>query len=623
MDPPQPWTSPHPSHRGPPAAATPSPPRGTVPRCAAPTTATTTTAETITQRQQRMDDLSRVAQVQREAPIPCLQAMADGVASCPPPPVVRHHRVEETHHHEHHRLLHHHPQQRGESDGAKQESPAAAGDAAAMAVAPAADPDPGAAVARREPVGAEPESSPWDAKMHQLADHAERLGGELQRHIYSFATSRVDTLEDEQFAWTELRANAERVFAALQPLPEFLGFVQGVVLWESPVKSAFFMALYFSLVLGEHATSLLASAFVLTLAYYGLSQERALAAMGLRCLYLDAQRQPAFADASRAKHVEDRKNPATAAAVGGPGAALLAQLADPNASPLYGSNLASTVRSAVHGAAAAGGASAGTGKRPDLGIKDTVLAAVQLQVHDLADILEKLHNMVTWKRPHATLFMLVQLAGMATLVHVLSYNVLAKVLGVYVGVILFVLLPLQVKFPRYRRMFSLTQIVLWPFPTHAEWAIEELAAATRPVPVACAPVGPIAADSATPAAAARAAETTAAQRIRVDVFPCSWNGRSAVLRIRAGATHAEVVAAAGSGSAQNDVYLRVALSDLVRIKKATPRSLWVFKNPQLVLHLRSGNAVVVLDHVRNRDTAFGLLAAASSDPGRRWRASGT
>jgi len=47
--------------------------------------------------------------------------------------------------------------------------------------------------------------------------------------------------------------------------------------------------------------------------------------------------------------------------------------------------------------------------------------------------------------------------------------------GFFVGLQIFVLIPLQSHYPRYRRLFSVTEWLLWDVPTDAEFAIEQLA----------------------------------------------------------------------------------------------------------------------------------------------------
>ncbi|KNE57195.1 hypothetical protein AMAG_02938 [Allomyces macrogynus ATCC 38327] len=417
------------------------------------------------------------------------------------------------------------------------------------------------------------------------------------------ATARVDTLEDEQFQWSRMKQNLERVWVAAQPLPEFFLFLRGVFMWESPLKTAFFMAIYFSAIFLDLALPIAFVVLVITLAFHGISHERALDAVGLRCLYVDAQAQPRFADASRAKHLQERygktqsPTPGATAAATEAGATLPAQL-----------NLPSTMRGLAAAAA-----------RPDdvwRQIKEEVLAYAQLQLRDAADILEKMHNCVTWKRPWATLGVLAQVALLLFMVNcVLAPATVIRIAATLIGIQLFVLLPLQMKFPRYRRMFSPTHIFLWPFPTHAEWSIEQLACATKPIETCT-----------------NGLCLTTIDEVRN--FSCIYRGATGILRIdpssptivfRATGTvfGRPWIDGAGEMGGQNAAagMLEVAHQDIVRMKKNTHRHHLFFKNHQIVLHLRDG-AQVVFEHVNMRDDAFSLLAAVSNDPKRKWRIPG-
>ncbi|KAJ3365189.1 hypothetical protein GGF31_008597 [Allomyces arbusculus] len=438
----------------------------------------------------------------------------------------------------------------------------------------------------------------------EVVKHASaELATSMRQSIYTMAAARVDTLEDEQFEWSRMKQNLERVWVAAQPLPEFFLFLRGVFMWESPLKTAFFMAIYFSAAFLGIAMPTAFVVLVITFAFYGISHERALDAVGLRCLYVDAQAQPRFADASRAKHLQERygkaQSPtpgATEAPATEAGATLPSQL-----------NLPSTVRGLAAAAA-----------RPDdvwRQIKEEVLAYVQLELRDAADILEKLHNCVTWKRPWATLSLLVGVAlSLSTVTYVLTPGTVMRIVATVIGLLLFVLLPLQMKFPRYRRMFSVTHLILWPFPTHAEWSIEQLARATKPIETCTDDVC-----------------LTTIDEVRN--FSCMYRGTTGILRIdpssptivfRATGTVFGRPGIDGVGPMGQDAAagtLEIAHQDIVRMKKNTHRHHLFFKNHQIVLYLRDGG-LAVFDHVNARDDAFSLLAAVSSDPKRKWRIPG-
>ncbi|ORZ34829.1 hypothetical protein BCR44DRAFT_101064, partial [Catenaria anguillulae PL171] len=418
-----------------------------------------------------------------------------------------------------------------------------------------------------------------------------------------FALSRIDTLEDEQFSWPHLRQNLERLFGSIQPLPDFAFWVYDVLMWTQPLKTAFVLGVYLVALFTGRLMVTAGVVVAITLVFYGVTQERVLARMGLRCLYIDAQRQPAFADKSRTQHIERRTNESS-----------LATLANPDTSPLYASNLPSVVGRALTGEAGANKKKGATETWAD--IKDKVLPVLQLQTRDTADLAEKCYNMITWKRPRATLMAIVQSGMLVLVLHCVPSMVLHRMLGLLIALNIFVLVPLQLKFPRYRRMFSLNHVLMWPFPTHAEWAIEQLAKATQPqVTMVEYPTDP--ADLSDPDPASTGSSSTSNQ-------PGTMAGQptSGTLVIRSGGHNLQFVSSTSSSAsrARGNV-LSVPMADIVRIRKAMDRALWVIKNYQLEVNLRSGQ-VLVFEHVQRRDEAFGLLAAASSDPRRLWRVPG-
>ncbi|ORZ27551.1 hypothetical protein BCR44DRAFT_1206780 [Catenaria anguillulae PL171] len=444
-----------------------------------------------------------------------------------------------------------------------------------------------------------------------------------RQSIYEFALSRIDTLEDEQFSWPHLRQNLERLFGSIQPLPDFAFWVYDVLMWTQPLKTAFVLGVYLVALFTGQLMVTAGVVVAITLVFYGVTQERVLAGMGLRCLYIDAQRQPAFADKSRTQHIERRTNESS-----------LATLANPDTSPLYASNLPAVVGEALTGDSGANKKKGATETWAE--IKDKVLPVLQLQTRDTADLAEKCYNMITWKRPRATLMSIVQSGMLVLVLHCVPSMVLHRMLGLLIALNIFVLVPLQLKFPRYRRMFSLNHVLMWPFPTHAEWAIEQLAKATQPqVTMVEYPTDPTDLSGLDPARTGSSStsnqpETMAGQptvttttAARVDHFPCTHNGQSGTLVIRSGGHNLQFVSSTSSSASRaHRNVLSVPMADIVRIRKAMDRALWVINNYQLEVNLRSGQ-VLVFEHVQRRDEAFGLLAAASSDPRRLWRVPGT
>ncbi|KAI9222871.1 hypothetical protein BC828DRAFT_377352 [Blastocladiella britannica] len=412
-------------------------------------------------------------------------------------------------------------------------------------------------------------------------------------------------MESVEYSWPELRSNLERLFLSLEPLPDLVTSLWSLFMWESPTASAIAASMYFTAATTGQVTTMAVVAIFLALAFHGTTQKRILAAIGLLCLYDDIQRQPAFADSSRTARLEHQ------------GQSSLAQLADPETSPLY-------VRNVISSAVGSGRSKTKSSDELWGDLRDLVLAKAQLLTRDAADLVERINSMLKWRRPWATIVSVGAVGFLVLLVRHVPLRWLPRVTSTLVGIELFVFLPLSAKFPRYRRMFSLVQILLSPFPTEAEWAIETAAEAHRPTPLKTRDrsestdtqpqLGPESSPVPGPA-------TATVTRGRADIFNCSWRGFRGTLSIRQGAGHLVFNASPRVG-ASGPENVRIPMSSIVRIRKESSRHMLMFRNDKLVLDLQTGEHAV-FEHVDRRNHAFALLASASAAPGREWRVLGT
>ncbi|KAI8330510.1 hypothetical protein BC941DRAFT_440709 [Chlamydoabsidia padenii] len=96
----------------------------------------------------------------------------------------------------------------------------------------------------------------------------------------------------------------------------------------------------------------------------------------------------------------------------------------------------------------------------------------QLLVLDIVDKLERLKNLVTWKRPAKTRALLVLLVAGAIGLFYIPYGYITKSLFFWLGIEFFVLQYMRTFYPRYRRLFNVIDWVLWGVPNDAQYAME-------------------------------------------------------------------------------------------------------------------------------------------------------
>lgn len=105
---------------------------------------------------------------------------------------------------------------------------------------------------------------------------------------------------------------------------------------------------------------------------------------------------------------------------------------------------------------------------------DKVGPQIQLQLGDLADLLEILTNFYRWKAPWKTAetVFLLFCCLLMTLLTDMAYC--AKVLSFFAGFWFFLGFPIATRYPQYRYLVSPIRWAVWDIPTDADWSIEFL-----------------------------------------------------------------------------------------------------------------------------------------------------
>ena len=105
---------------------------------------------------------------------------------------------------------------------------------------------------------------------------------------------------------------------------------------------------------------------------------------------------------------------------------------------------------------------------------DEIGPIVQLQIGDLADLLEMYQNCYDWKDPVMTTCTLMFIVACILLGHFTTMEFSVKTLE-WVGILYFFFSrPISSLYPRYRHLVSPIKWIIWEIPTHAEWAFRYL-----------------------------------------------------------------------------------------------------------------------------------------------------
>ncbi|KAI9322399.1 hypothetical protein BX666DRAFT_2022878 [Dichotomocladium elegans] len=96
----------------------------------------------------------------------------------------------------------------------------------------------------------------------------------------------------------------------------------------------------------------------------------------------------------------------------------------------------------------------------------------QLILLDTVDRLERVKNLVTWKRPAETRKLLCLLSITTLFFAALPSRYISKLFFLYLGFEFFVLQALRSHYPRHRRLFNIIDCILWGVPNDAEYAMD-------------------------------------------------------------------------------------------------------------------------------------------------------
>ncbi|KDN51350.1 hypothetical protein K437DRAFT_293493 [Tilletiaria anomala UBC 951] len=105
---------------------------------------------------------------------------------------------------------------------------------------------------------------------------------------------------------------------------------------------------------------------------------------------------------------------------------------------------------------------------------DTFGIPTQVALGDIADGHEKIKSLILWRNPTATWRTIAQLSILTLFVTFAPPQMVLKAFFFCIGVLFFILLPLQSHYPRYRRPLSPIWWALWGCPTDAQFAIKLL-----------------------------------------------------------------------------------------------------------------------------------------------------
>ncbi|KAI9884989.1 MAG: hypothetical protein M1823_003226 [Watsoniomyces obsoletus] len=99
---------------------------------------------------------------------------------------------------------------------------------------------------------------------------------------------------------------------------------------------------------------------------------------------------------------------------------------------------------------------------------------LQIQIGDLANLLEVLSNFYAWKSPNKTAASIFLFTTCFLLAILADMKFCMKVLWFVVGVAFFLCWPISSRYPKYRFLVSPVRWVFWDIPTYSEWAFQYL-----------------------------------------------------------------------------------------------------------------------------------------------------
>jgi len=105
-------------------------------------------------------------------------------------------------------------------------------------------------------------------------------------------------------------------------------------------------------------------------------------------------------------------------------------------------------------------------------VYDNYGPVIQLMLSDTINYLERIKNLITWKRPARTRLLIITITIAAFMLVFLPYKIISKSVFFYIGIDFFILQFLRFKYPRHRRIFNVLNLFLWGVPNDAEYALE-------------------------------------------------------------------------------------------------------------------------------------------------------
>ncbi|CEP10279.1 hypothetical protein [Parasitella parasitica] len=97
---------------------------------------------------------------------------------------------------------------------------------------------------------------------------------------------------------------------------------------------------------------------------------------------------------------------------------------------------------------------------------------MQIILSDTVDYLERIKNLLTWKRPAKTRILLMLLCICSLMLTFIPLRFAGKMIFLHIGFEFFVLQALRSHYPRHRRLFNILNLLLWDVPNDAEYAME-------------------------------------------------------------------------------------------------------------------------------------------------------
>ncbi|MCJ1335925.1 hypothetical protein MMC09_001199 [Bachmanniomyces sp. S44760] len=243
------------------------------------------------------------------------------------------------------------------------------------------------------------------------------LGYFLIYHTQDYSAQYIDDFDELPFNIDTMRKHVERLVLASEPWQTFLMKIRGVYRWEDPWKTLKWFALYVVLWHSNHLIGFL-YAYILYLViknhYYPTSVS------SLR---------------ESSKRALDREVAATK----------LGELIDKHGKDQWLEPLV-----------------------------DELGPYIQLQLGDIANMLEVFANFYLWKYPRKTVATLIFFATCLLVSLCADMGFCVKIVGFVAGGAFFFCWPISSHYPKYRYLVSPFKWILWDIPTHAEWSFYHL-----------------------------------------------------------------------------------------------------------------------------------------------------